>query len=88
MKRATKSNFHVPLPSHLYEELKREASKRGRPATVVARQAIEGWLRRARASELHEAIASYARAHAGSRSDLDEGLEAAGAEFLAETEDY
>jgi hypothetical protein len=88
MKRATKRNFHLPLPADLYEELRREAGKRGRPATAVARQAIEMWLRRARASELHEEIAAYARKHAGSRADLDEALETAGAEFLAETDEY
>lgn len=86
MKRATMRNFHLPLPADLYEQLGREAGKRGRPATTLARQAIELWLRRVRASELHEEIASYARKHAGTHADLDEALEAAGIELLEESD--
>ena len=55
---------------------------------MVARRAIESWLRRSQALELREEIARYAAGVAGSVADLDEALETAGAEFLAETEEY
>jgi rRNA-processing protein FCF1 len=79
-------NFHLPLPPALYAALKKEAKKRGRPATAIARSAIESWLFRARASELHEEIASYAVKHGGSDMDLDRSLEVAGIESLLESE--
>jgi len=74
------------LPPQLYDALKKEARKRGRPATSVARSAIESWLSRVRASELHEAIASYASKQADSDVDLDTSLEAAGIESLLESD--
>lgn len=81
MKNAHRS-FHLPLPSELYEELRAQARKRGRPATVIARQAIEYELRERRRQELREEIAEYAREHAGTPADLDGSLEAAGIELL------
>ncbi len=75
-------SFHLPLPAKLYEELRAEARRRGRPATVVARQVIEEGLRARRRQELNEEIAQYAREHAGTPADLDSALEAAGLEFL------
>ncbi len=86
MKGATKRNFHLPLPADLYAQLRREAGKQGRPATVIARHAIEVWLNRTRASELREEITSYARKNAGSDADLDEALEAAGIDLLEESD--
>lgn len=79
-------NFHLPLPEDVYEDLKREAKKRGRPATVVARHAIEAWLRQVRRMELSEAIASYASRHAGTPADLDEAFEEAGLESWRNSE--
>ena len=79
-------NFHLPLPSKLYEQLKEEAKKRKRPATVVARGAIAAWLRQARRSEVSEAIAAYAAEYAGTKFDLDEDWEEAGLEFWRSTE--
>jgi predicted DNA-binding protein len=87
MKSATRRNFHLPLPPDTYENLKAEARKRGRPATVLARHAIESWLRRARASELYEEIASYARSHKSWDADLDASLESAGIESLLESDE-
>ncbi|MGH9364889.1 MAG: hypothetical protein ACRD1B_06435 [Thermoanaerobaculia bacterium] len=87
MKTATKKNFHLPLPEALYAELKKQARKRGRPATAVARRAIEAWLRQARRMELSESIASYASRHAGSPSDLDLELESAGLDSWMSTEE-
>ena len=79
-------NFHLPLPDSLYEELKEEAKKRKRPATVVARGAIAEWLRQVRRSEVSEAIAAYAAEHAGTEADLDEAWEEAGLEYWRSTE--
>jgi hypothetical protein len=46
-------NFHLPLPENVYAALRAEAAALKRPATVIAREAIEAWLReRRRASEL------------------------------------
>lgn len=66
----------------MYEELQAQARKRGRPATVIARQAIEYGLRERRRRELREEIAEYARRHAGTPADLDVSLEKAGIELL------
>jgi predicted DNA-binding protein len=75
-------SFHLPLPYGLYEDLRAEARRRGRPATVIARQAIEEGLRERRRQELREEIAEYAREHAGTPADLDSDLEMAGLESL------
>lgn len=86
MKSARARNFHLPLPEPLYEALQEEAKKRGRPATAVARQALEAWVRQQRRMELHESIAAYARREAGGPADLDPELEESGVESLREDE--
>jgi len=78
---ATK-NFHLPLPEDVYKALREEAAAVKRPATVVAREAIEAWLRERRKAVLREAIAAYAVEHAGTVADLDPALEQAGLEVL------
>lgn len=70
-------NFHVPLPEPLYRRLRDTAARVNQPATVVARYAIESWLRQQRKAAVREAIAAYAVEAAGSRDDLDPELEAA-----------
>jgi hypothetical protein len=85
MKRATKSavrNFHLPLPVTVYEALRQEAARSAKPATVVAREAIEAWLNERRRSAVHEAIAHYAVRHAGTPVDLDPVLEKAALDLL------
>ena len=84
MQNATK-NFHLPLPEQTYEDLRREADRKGRPATWVAREAIERWLEECRRSELHEAIAEYAAESRGSADDLDRSLEKAATDHLRRT---
>ena len=74
-------NFHIPLPEDVYRLLRDEAASAKRPATVLARHAIEAWLRQKRKAALREAIAAYAAAHAGSGADLDPALEAASLEL-------
>ena len=75
-------NFHLPLPEGVYEALRREASRLRKPATVVAREAIETWLQQRRRAVVREAIAAYAVQHAGSEADLDPALEKASLEVL------
>jgi predicted transcriptional regulator len=68
-------NFHLPLPTAIHEALRREAAELRRPATALAREAIEGWLRERRRAVVRESIATYAAQHAGSVVDLDPVLE-------------
>ncbi len=74
-------NFHIPLPEDVYRMLLDEAASVKWPATVLARHAIEAWLRQKKKAALREAIAAYAAAHAGSGADLDPALEAASLEL-------
>jgi hypothetical protein len=73
-------NFHLPLPEPTYRRLREAAELARQPATVVARYAIEAWLRDRRRAAVHEAIAEYAIKMAGTGADLDPELEAASLE--------
>jgi predicted DNA-binding protein len=75
-------NLHVPLPEALHDRLRAEAARSGRPATTLAREAIEAWIDEHQRRAVHEAIVEYAAEMAGSPSDLDEALERAGVEHL------
>lgn len=77
-------NFHVPLPEQVYQKLKETASRQRRPATQLVKQAVEYWLAEQERLVVHEEIAAYAGAMAGSRDDLDPALEQAAAEQLIE----
>jgi hypothetical protein len=70
------------LPAPLYEALQEEAAAARRPATALAREAIETWLRERRRAAVHEAVATYAAKHAGTAVDLDPALQAASLEVL------
>lgn len=83
---STLRNFHVPLPANVYGQLREEAEKRKEPATVIARQAIEYWLKEQKKVARRAAIYEYAKEVAGSSEDLDEELETAGIESLLELE--
>lgn len=76
-------NFHLPLPEPTYRLLRKAADRAKQPATVVARYAIEAWLREQRKAALHGAIAAYAAKMAGTPADLDPELEAASLETWA-----
>jgi hypothetical protein len=75
-------NFHVPLPDAVYEALRQEATQLRKPATAVAREVIEAWLRERKRAVVREAIATYAVKHAGTAADLDPALEKASLEVL------
>ena len=77
-------NLHVPLPEALHERLRAEATRSGRPATTLAREAIEAWIEDRERAAVHEAIAAYAAEVAGTSADLDEDLEQAGIDHLVD----
>lgn len=75
-------NFHLPLPEQTYSQLRAEAERARVPATALAREAIDCWLRQQLRKARHDQIAAYAAQMAGSGLDLDPDLEAAGIELL------
>jgi len=75
-------NLHVPLSGPLHDRLRAEATRSGRPATTLAREAIEAWIEQRERQVVHQAIVEYASEMAGSPADLDENLERAGVEHL------
>ncbi len=75
-------NLHVPLPQPLYQRLRTEAKRTSRPATALAREAIDLWLIERHRAAVHEEIAAYAEDAAGTTHDLDKDMEAAGIERL------
>ncbi len=81
MKQKMKS-FHVPLPQETYTRLMAEAKRTQVPATALARDAINVWLRQQVRKARYEAIAAFAKESAGTSFDLDSDLEAAGIEHL------
>lgn len=82
MRATTHRNLHVPLPVPLHERLQAEAIRSKRPATRLAREAIEAWVEEREREVVHEAIATYANEMAGTPADLDEDLEHAALEHL------
>src|ERR1051325_21052 len=78
----TTKNLHVPLPDPMYKRLRREAIRSRRPATSLAREAIDQWLHEQEKKLEFDAVAEYARAMAGTPFDLDEELERAAVEEL------
>ena len=79
-------NFHLPLPEQTYGELRSEAERLRVPATSLARQAIQEWLRAKRKAATRRAIAAYATEMAGTEADLDRRLEVATIESLLGSE--
>ena len=78
-------NFHLPLPDETYERLRSAAERSKVPATAIAREAIDFWVRQQLRKARHDAIAAYAAEIAGTTLDLDANLEAAGIEHLMTT---
>jgi len=78
-------NFHLPLPEQTYAQLRTEAERAQVPATALAREAIDWWLRQQLRKARHGAIAAYAAEVAGTDLDLDSDLESAGIEHLLKT---
>jgi hypothetical protein len=78
-------NFHLPLPEPTYTLLRAEADRTQVPATTLAREAIDSWLRFQARKARHDAIAAYAAEMAGTELDLDYKLESAAIEHLVKT---
>ena len=78
-------NFHLPLPERTYALLRTEAERSQLPATTLAREAIDAWLKDQARKARHNAIAEYAAGMAGTELDLDRELESAGIEHLVRT---
>ena len=76
-------NLHVPLSPGLHERLRREATRVGKPATELAREAIEAALAERQRTALAEEIAVYAVEVAGTNDDLDPVLERSAREHLS-----
>lgn len=80
------SNFHVPLPEPLHEDLRRASSALGRPATEIVREALVRWLEEHRRNLRRDEVRAWALQNAGTAYDLDPGLEAEAAEHLLAAE--
>jgi len=78
-------NFHLPLPEQTYSLLKAEAERAQLPATTLAREVIDTWLKDQTRRARRDAIAAYAVEMAGTHLDLDRELESAGIEHLVKT---
>ncbi len=78
-------NFHLPLPDQTYADLRAQAERAQVPATALAREAIDSWLREQLRRARHDRIAAYAAEMAGTDLDLDPDLEAAGIQHLVKT---
>ena len=79
-------NLHVPLPATLYDSLRREAVRQGRPTTQLARDAIMRLLEEQRREATRRDLEEYIRKVAGTRDDLDPVLEQAGIDCLLQSE--
>jgi predicted DNA-binding protein len=79
-----KQNFHVPLPTDVYERLKLEAQHLQRPATEVAREAIEVELLKLEAQRVYAEIRAYAEEMGGSVEDIDPLWQTASLETFAQ----
>jgi hypothetical protein len=75
-------NFHLPLPEQTWSGLRAEAERAQVPATALAREAIDCWLREQAKTTRHDQIAAWAAEMAGTDLDLDTNLEAAAIEQL------
>lgn len=75
-------NFHLPLPEQTWSGLRAEAERAQVPATALAREAIDWWLREQAKKARHDQIAAWAAEMAGTDLDLDPNLETAAVELL------
>jgi hypothetical protein len=75
-------NFHLPLPEQTYARLRAEAERMEVPATALAREAVEWWLRQQFRQARRDAIAAHAAEMAGTGLDLDSELESAAIELV------
>ena len=70
------------MPEQTYTLLRAEVERTQLPATTLAREAIDSWLKRQERNARYDAIAAYAAEMAGTDFDLDQDLQSAGIERL------
>ncbi len=80
-------NLHVPLSGSLHGRLREAAEQTGRPATVLAREAIEAYLCQLHKESIDSRLTEWAREMAGTEFDLNPDLEEASLEFLRDDHD-
>lgn len=73
------------LPDETYQHLRTVAMRSNVPATALAREAINLWLRQQFRKARHDAMAAFAAENAGTALDFDAELEATGVEHLLKT---
>lgn len=76
-------NFHLPLPPALHAGLRDASARLGAPATELAREAIDTWLKEEKRRRVRAEVAAFAEAYAGTTLDCDPAWEAAGLESAA-----
>jgi hypothetical protein len=76
--------FNLPLPEEIHAALFDESRRTGVPATRLAREALEDWLRRRERDRRREEVRRFAMDNAGGEYDLDPALESIAAEELQE----
>lgn len=74
----TTKNFHLPLPATLYASLREAAARAGTPATGLAREAIENWLKEDQRRLQRAELADFVDANAGTAWDVDGQWEQSG----------
>jgi len=74
--------IHIPMPDHLHQALKAEASLTRRPASEIIREALVCWLESVRKRRVADQIRLFAEEVGGSSLDLDQDMERAGIELL------
>ena len=79
-------NFHLTLPEQTYIELRAESDRTQTPATSIAREAIDDWLRRQKRKARNDELEAFAAEMAGTEFDLDREFEAAGVEYLLKSD--
>jgi len=74
--------FNLPLPEEIHAALFDESRRTGVPATRLAREALEHWLRERERQRRRDEVRRFAIEHAGGEYDLDPALESIAAEEL------
>jgi len=77
-----KRNFHIPLSDETYSALRKAAEETNIPATQIARDALDYWLKEQKKGSVQREIAQYAKSFAKTKFDLDDDLEEAGIQHL------
>lgn len=77
--------MRVPLSTELHASLQQISSAVGKPATVIAREAIEEHLKRLQKIIVDQSIQRWAMKVSGTDLELDPELEQAAVDFLVQT---